>query len=119
MREILFKAVHKYTNKWVEGYYAVGSDNKDYIVQDGCKVDIDPSTLSQYTGLKDSKGVKIFENDFIKLSPYSQRYLLILWDTENCCFVVNTVGSDKSFQLSDLLAKEFAIVVGNEFDREK
>ena len=116
MRKILFKAVHKYINKWVEGYYVVWSDNKDYIIQDGCNVDIDSSTLSQYTGLKDSRGVKIFENDFIKLTTNSERYFLIKWDSENCCFVVNTVGSDKSFQLSDLLAKE-SVVVGNRFDK--
>lgn len=86
MREILFKAKRLDNGEWVEGHLLKYDDNKARICES--KTDIfcyekdesiiqtvahyvDPETICQYTGLKDSKDNKVFEGDIIK---YADRY---------------------------------------------
>ena len=82
-REILFRGWNKKNKKWLYGYYLVNrgehfispdefvnplASYEDYV--------IDANTLGQYTGLKDAKGVKIFEGDIIvdEAYPYIIQY---------------------------------------------
>lgn len=74
MREILFKAKRKDNGEWVEGYYrripCMGM-LEHYIMPRNPKnrmeqYAINPDTLCQYTGLKDEKGKKIWENDIVQ-----------------------------------------------------
>jgi uncharacterized phage protein (TIGR01671 family) len=72
MREILFKAKRLSDGAWVEGYYIgpVGVLDVHEIcdIHDitGSRVEVDPSTVCQYTGLTDKNGKKIFEGDIVK-----------------------------------------------------
>lgn len=115
MREILFKAKDESNDKWVEGYFAVWPNNKYCIIQDNYNVDINIATLCQYTGLKDSCGNKIFENDLIKLTSISDMIFVVKWNNDECCFEVRPLDSSTCFPLNDLIVKE-AIVLGNKFD---
>ena len=49
MRDILFRGKRLDNGEWVYGFYCV-----------------DPSTVGQYTGLKDKNGKRIFEGDIIR-----------------------------------------------------
>lgn len=84
---ILFKAKRKDNGKWMEGYYFYNPNIDRHFIHtwlSGGLVEIDPTTLSQYTGWVDNHGNRIFENDIVEIvsSPKSSHKYLIWWCRE-------------------------------------
>ena len=134
LRKIIFKAKRISDGQWFEGNYSyrewVYGVKKDLHYINGetdalhCyQYEIDPTTLSQFTGLYDKDGNKIWENDIVKFDVYEYEKLIssvisdIKWCKELCSLsvVVNKQGTRGTLGHFLDLNKEVKIV-GNIFD---
>lgn len=126
-REILFKAKRTDNGKWVEGYLTIEwimqttSFKKTYCIkgfpttphEEYFWVEIDPATLSQFTGLTDMNGNKIWENDIVL---YDDELYVICWDDNDACFRLELEGFIDSF--SNIWGRDCE-VYGNIFDNKE
>lgn len=122
---IKFKAKRLDNGEWVYGSLirsTAGVKERAYIVDnfssmsDYSVVGIDPSTICQFTGLKDCKGKEIFEHDlihFVGYKPIGE----VIWSEENYAFMVVS-GNEPLYWLSEVLEIGKIERVGNKFDKE-
>ena len=115
---IKFKAKRLDGKGWIEGT-PICINGKPYGIMIGEKEspDIDPSTICQFTGLKDCKGKEIFEHDlihFVGHKPTGE----VIWSEENYAFMVAS-GNEPLYWLSDVQEIGKIERVCNKFDKEK
>ena len=103
MREIIFRGKRLHNGEWAEGFYISHLNACHYIIPfrtGGYEAmdnsfyvhkwfEVDPSTVGQYTGMKDKHGKRIFENGYMIIDKQTYKVLFdngeyILKNIFNC-----------------------------------
>ena len=126
IESIKFKAKRLDGKGWVCGYFYEENDNT-YIIENRQKesklnrnltYQVDPSTVCQFTGLKDCEGSEIWEGDIIS-SPHFERVATVKWDDSLCGFKCSDVTGNINFSFTAIAHCSEWSIVGNEFDKKK
>lgn len=124
IENIKFKAKRLDNGEWIIGSFvvmkipALSKTTIGIVAAGGATLhEIVPSTVCQFTGLKDCKGKELFENDlihFVGHKPIGK----VIWSEENYAFMVAS-GNEPLYWLSDVLEIGKIEIVGNKFDRKE
>ena len=120
MRQIKFKAKRLDGKGWIEGT-PICINGKPYGIMIGEKEspDIDPSTICQFTGLKDCKGNEIWEHDLLQNQEAKAIYEFV-WDENGGFIIKHSVGGGHLLNFLGSILSVFKFkVVGNKFDRKE
>lgn len=118
IENIKFKAKSILDGAWVQGDLIHKEDGKIAILRNGFNVsEVDPSTVCQFTGLKDKNGKEIFENDLL-YDEDSGIVSAIKWKRHICGYVYEKAGM---FATVHVFSEHtcFLKIVGNKFDRKE
>ena len=125
IENIKFKAKRLDNGEWVYGYFYEENGNT-YIIENRQKesklnrnpaYQVDPSTVCQFTGLKDCEGKELFEHDLIHFVGH-KHIGEVSWSEENYVFMIG-YEKEPPCWLSDVQEIGKIERVGNKFDNEK
>lgn len=122
-RKILFKAKRLDNGEWVKGdlVHSTSYVGISYPSDEFSDVPIvhrvDPSTVCQFTGLKDKEGMDIFEGDLL-YDEDSGIVSAIKWKRNICGYVYEKAGAFATMRVFSNHTC-FLKVIGNKFDRKE
>ena len=123
MREILFRGKRVDNGEWVEGLIArIGEMGISNIVekQFDILVPVKTETVGQFTGLTDKNGVKIFENDIIRIPNKGIfKDLIMKVQYNDGCFDVIGINKDFRDYLKCWVCNHALEIIGNIFDNSE
>lgn len=135
MREILFRGKRLDDGEWVDGYLYIthNGEHEISIYNDEVNIErwtheVDPSTVGQYTGLKDKNGNRVFDGDILHIAKISDGLggyyqppldypvnVVVKWDL--CAWMWETLCEDKRYiSFPDAWCHYECEVIGNVHD---
>lgn len=120
MKNIKFKAKALNSGEWVEGDLLHRITDTCIAIKDMDDIvyyPVDPSTVCQFTGLKDCEGKEIWEGDIVEFDTYD-----LYKGQLTVKAIIEYIGSGFVALTDNLpytLASKCIKVVGNKFNREK
>ena len=125
IENIKFKAKRLDNGEWVYGYFYKENGNtyinedrqKDSVLNRNEAVLIDPSTVCQFTGLKDCEGKEVWEGDIVEFETYDLYKGNV--KTEAVIEYISTGYVAVTNNIPYSLFTKCIKVVGNKFDKEK
>lgn len=119
IENIKFKAKKTLDVKWIKGDLVHHKDSDNVWMTDFEKrltSPIDPSTICQFTGLKDCKGNEIWEHDLLQ-SQETKAIYEVVWNDGGFIISDYVVGVDTMIFLCSALRMLRIKVVGNKYDK--
>ena len=131
IENIKFKAKRLDNGEWCEGYfyeengntYIIENRQKESVLNRNVTYEVDPSTVCQFTGLKDCKGREVWEGDILQdVDDDNIKYVVIFAEGT---FLAQKEGLYTGIPLHECVGSlgndviTYAKVVGNKFDKEQ
>ena len=124
VENIKFKAKRLDNNTWVEGYfyaecgntYIIENRQEESMLNRNITYEVDPSTVCQFTGLKDCKGNEIWEHDLLQ-SQETKAIYEVVWYEDGGFVIKDSVGGGHLLNFLGSILSVFKFkVVGNKFE---
>ena len=124
----LYRAKQKGNEEWITGQYVKDLDmygKEVHLIFEPATIlyssgetdgwsEIDPATICQCTGLKDTNGKLIWENDIVVCRDFTEEKYVIAWKQDEACFEYQQYGC--SIMNFEQLSGCEVEVIGNIFD---
>lgn len=130
IKNIKFKAKRLDNNTWVEGYfyaecgntYIIENRQEESMLNRNITYEVDPSTVCQFTGLRDKNGKEIWEGDMLSNVTNDSPDGIVVFKYGAFSLLAKN-GRDFCIALTYLLSEKDSLnrfkVIGNKFDKKK